>query len=46
MVVPAFRRCRRANGNLLLPKALANTPMQVAVLAAFLFMAIGSAVGL
>ena len=46
MVVPAFRRCRRANGKLLLPKALASTPMQVAVLAAFLFMAIGSAVGL
>ncbi len=46
MVVPAFRRCRKANGRLLLPDALASTPMQVVVLAAFLLMAVGSAVSL
>lgn len=46
MVVPAFRRCRRANGRILLPDALASTPMQVIVLAAFLLMAVGSAVSL
>lgn len=46
MVVPAFCRCRKANGRLLLPDALASTPMQVVVLAAFLLMAVGSAVSL
>lgn len=46
LVVPAFRRCRRANGKLLLPNALASTPMQVVVLLAFLLMAVGSAVSL
>lgn len=46
LVVPAFRRCRRANGKLLLPNALASTPMQIIVLLAFLLMAIGSAVSL
>ncbi len=46
LVVPAFRRCRRENGALLLPNALASTPMQVIVLAAFLLMAIGSAVSI
>lgn len=46
LVVPAFRRCRRQNGRLLLSDALASTPMQVVVLLAFLFMAIGSAVGI
>ena len=46
MVVPAFRRCRKANGRLLLPDALASTPMQVVILAAFLLMAVGSAVSL
>lgn len=46
LVVPAFRRCRRQNGRLLLSDALASTPLQVVVLLAFLFMAIGSAVGI
>lgn len=46
LVVPAFRRCRRANGRLLLPDVLASTPMQIIVLLAFLFMAIGSAVSI
>ncbi|MEG0418427.1 MAG: hypothetical protein RR611_08645, partial [Gordonibacter sp.] len=46
LVVPAFRRCRRANGKLLLPNALASTPMQIIVLLAFLLMAVGSAVSL
>lgn len=46
MVVPAFRRCRRANGRVLLPDALASTPVQAIVLAAFLLMAVGSAIGI
>ena len=46
LVVPAFRRCRRENGKLLLPNALASTPVQAIVLVAFLFIAIGSAVGI
>lgn len=46
LVVPAFRRCRRENGKLLLPNALASTPMQIVVLIAFLLMAIGSAVSI
>lgn len=46
MVVPAFRRCRKENGALLLPPALAGTPMQIVVLLAFLLMAVGSAVSI
>lgn len=46
LVVPAFRRCRKENGKLMLPNALASTPMQIVVLAAFLLMAVGSAVSL
>lgn len=46
LVVPAFRRCRRQNGKVLLPDALASTPMQAVVLVAFLLMAVGSAVAL
>lgn len=46
MVVPAFRRCRKANGRILLPDPLASTPMQAIVLIAFLLMAVGSAVSL
>lgn len=46
MVVPAFRRCRREKGPLLLPAALASAPMQVLVIAAFLLMAIGSSVSI
>ncbi len=46
MVVPAFRRCRKANGRILLPDVLASTPMQAIVLIAFLLMAVGSAVSL
>ncbi|MCI8468890.1 MAG: hypothetical protein HFJ75_05315 [Eggerthellaceae bacterium] len=46
MVVPAFRRCRKANGRVLLPDALAGTPVQAIVLAAFLLMAVGSAISL
>ena len=46
LVVPAFRRCRKENGALLLGDALASTPMQVAVVVAFLLMAVGSAVSI
>lgn len=46
LVVPAYRRCRKENGALLLGDALASTPMQVAVVAAFLLMAVGSAVSI
>lgn len=46
LVIPAFRRCRRENGKLLLPNALASTPMQIIVLAAFLLMAVGSVVSI
>ena len=46
LVVPAFRRCRRESGKLLLPDALAGTPMQIVVLVAFLLMAVGSAVSI
>lgn len=46
LVVPAFRRCRRENGKLLLSDALASTPVQAIVLVAFLFMAVGSAVSI
>ncbi len=46
LVVPAFRRCRRENGKLLLPDVLASTPMQVLVLIAFVLMAVGSAVSI
>lgn len=46
LVIPAFRRCRRENGKLLLPNALASTPMQIVVLIAFLLMAVGSIVSI
>ncbi|MDO4590016.1 MAG: aromatic amino acid transport family protein [Slackia sp.] len=46
LVVPAFRRCRKECGPQLLPAALASTPMQVAVLVAFLVMAAGSMVSI
>jgi len=46
MVVPAFRRCRREKGALLLPATLASTPVQMAVLAAYLLMAVGSSVSI
>ena len=46
LVVPAYHRCRKENGRLLLPDALAGTPVQIAVLVAFLLMAVGSAVSI
>ncbi|MCL2757011.1 MAG: hypothetical protein FWD43_02890 [Coriobacteriia bacterium] len=46
LVVPAYHRCRKENGKLLLPNALASLPMQIAVLVAFLLMAVGSAVSI
>lgn len=46
LVVPAFRRCRRENGPLLLPKPLASTPVQILVVVAFLLMAAGNLVGI
>lgn len=46
MVVPAFRRCRREKGALLLPKAFSGTPMQVLVVVAFILMAVGSVVSI
>lgn len=46
MVVPAFRRCCREKGALLLPKALSGTPMQVLVVVAFILMAVGSVVSI
>ena len=46
MVIPAFRRCRKESGRLLLSNALASTPMQAVVLVAFLLMAVGSAVSI
>ena len=46
LVVPAFHRCRKENGKLLLPDALAATPVQVLVIAAFVLMAVGSAVSI
>ena len=42
MVPAAYRRCRRENGQLLLPKALGSTPLQVVVFLAFILMAVGS----
>jgi len=46
LVVPAYRRCRKENGKLLLPDFLASTPVQILVLLAFLLMAVGSAVSI
>jgi amino acid permease len=46
LVVPAFRRCRKENGKLLLPNALAGTAMQIVILLALLLMAVGSAVSI
>ncbi len=46
LVVPAYRRCRREKGALLLPEALGSTPMQAIVLCAFILMAVGSLVSI
>lgn len=46
MVPAAYRRCRRENGQLLLPKALGSTPVQVIVFLAFILMAIGSMISI
>ncbi len=46
MVPAAYRRCRRENGQLLLPKALGSTPMQIIVFLAFILMAVGSVVSI
>ena len=46
LVVPAYRNCRREKGELLLSKPLGSTVMQLLVIAAFLLMAVGSAVSL
>ncbi|MCL2889024.1 MAG: hypothetical protein FWE65_01230 [Eggerthellaceae bacterium] len=46
LVVPAYHRCRKENGKLLLPNVLASLPVQISVLAAFLLMAVGSAVSI
>jgi amino acid permease len=46
LVVPAYRRCRKENGELLLSKTLGSTPVQILVVAAFVLMAVGSAVSI
>ena len=42
----AYRRCRRENGQLLLPKALGSTPLQIVVFLAFILMAVGSMISI
>lgn len=46
MVPAAYRRCRRENGQLLLPKALGSTPLQIVVFLAFILMAVGSMISI
>lgn len=46
MVPAAYHRCRKENGQVLLPKVLGSTPMQIVVLVAFLLMAVGSMVSI
>lgn len=46
LVVPAYRRCRKENGRLLLSGKLGSTFVQIMVVLAFVLMAIGSAVSI
>ncbi len=46
LVVPAYRRCRRECGRLLLSAPLGGTPVQILVVASFILMAVGSAVAI
>ena len=46
LVVPAYRACRKENGQTLLPTSLGSLPMQILVAGAFIIAAVGSAVSI
>ena len=46
LVVPAYRACRKENGQTLLPTSLGSPPMQILVAGAFIIAAVGSAVSI
>ena len=46
LVVPAYRACRKENGQTLLPTSLSSLPMQILVAGAFIIAAVGSAVSI
>jgi hypothetical protein len=46
LVVPAYRRCRKECGKLLLSAPLGSMPVQVLVVVSFILMAVGSAVSI